>query len=100
MAVAKDKGGEPGKEDAPGPVKGEGKGQQMIRNPDADPIGQHWPRQSLFVGQNYSVEWNGGGGKFAAHQEAVNLSLEMIAGLPSCKSNDGLKVVRRHKYIE
>jgi len=72
MAVAKDKGGEPGKGDAPGPVKGEGKGQQMIRNPDADPIGQHWPRQSLFVGQNYSVEWNGGGGKFAAHQEAVN----------------------------
>jgi hypothetical protein len=75
MAVAKDKGGEPGKSGPSGPsgpVKDEGKGQQVIRNPDADPIGQHWPRQSLFVGQNHCVEWNGGGGKFAAHQDAVN----------------------------
>ncbi len=72
MAVVKEKGSASKEETSPAPVKDGGKGQQVRRNPDADPIGQHWPRQSLFVGQNYSVEWNGGGGNFAAHQQAVN----------------------------
>ena len=49
-----------------------GKGHLVMKNPDADPIGPHWPRQSLFVGQNHCVEWNGGGGKFASNQSTIN----------------------------
>ena len=49
-----------------------GKGHLIMKNPDADPIGPHWPRQSLFVGQNHCVEWNGGGGKFASNQSTIN----------------------------
>ena len=40
--------------------------------PDLDPFGVHWPRQSLFVGSNHVVQWNGGGGGFAANSESVS----------------------------
>ena len=86
MAVVKEKGSASKEETSPAPVKDGGKDQQVRRNPDADPIGQHWPRQSLFVGQNYSVEWNGGGGDFAAHQQAVNEADVDVAGQKPIKS--------------
>ncbi len=51
------------------PIKEPGKHDYILRNPDLDPIGVHWPRQSLFVGSNHVVQWNGGGGGFAANSE-------------------------------
>ena len=49
-----------------------GKHELFLPNPDLDPIGVHWPRQSLFVGSNHVVQWNGGGGGFAANSDSVS----------------------------
>ena len=49
-----------------------GKHELHLPNPDLDPIGVHWPRQSLFVGSNHAVQWNGGGGGFAANSDSVS----------------------------
>ena len=54
------------------PIKEPGKHDYILPNPDLDPIGVHWPRQSLFVGSNHVVQWNGGGGGFAANSESVS----------------------------
>ena len=54
------------------PIKEPGKHDFILPNPDLDPIGVHWPRQSLFVGSNHVVQWNGGGGGFAANSESVS----------------------------
>lgn len=41
---------------------------------EADPIGEYWPRQSLFHGAVIGVEWNGAGGQYAPNdgQSATN----------------------------
>ena len=36
----------------------------VSESPDLDPIGENAPVQSLFIGMNFGVPWNGGGGEF------------------------------------
>ena len=38
--------------------------QSVSESPDLDPIGENAPVQSLFIGMNFGVPWNGGGGEF------------------------------------
>ncbi len=48
-------------------------GQSIRPDPDAEPIGIHWPVQSLFYGSTLCVEWNGGGGEYSVEQDNFNI---------------------------
>ena len=63
--------------------------QLVSESPDLDPIGENAPVQSLFIGMNFGVPWNGGGGEFdtgTSSPQESNISVTFGSNQIECVS--------------
>jgi hypothetical protein len=63
-------------------------------HPDAQPIGPHWPKQTLFCGHMVGVQWGNGGGEYAA-EELETTDIDVAIGRTQSESVASLISSRR-----